>query len=226
MRGNSMARRLQRRRAAPCMLAGHIDEIGVIVTVHRRRRLRRTSRRSAAGIRRCSSASGSASSATQGDVFGVVGKKPIHLMKPEDREQRQQDRPTCGWTSAPCKRDEAEQRLRVGDAGRDRRAVARLPERPHSSRARSTTASAPSSCSRRCAATRRSRARRAWSPSATTQEEIAWHGGGATLRHTAIDPQMAIVVDVTFATDHPEHREEGDRRAQAGRRPGAQPRRG
>ena len=38
---------------------------------------------------------------------------------------------------------------------------------------------------------------------ATTQEEIAWHGGGAGVSATAVGAQMAIVVDVTFATDHP-----------------------
>src|SRR6185436_19348372 len=35
------------------------------------------------------------------------------------------------------------------------------------------------------------------------QEEIAWHGGGALVCAHCINPQMAIVVDVTFATDHP-----------------------
>jgi endoglucanase len=38
---------------------------------------------------------------------------------------------------------------------------------------------------------------------ATTQEEIAWHGGGAAICAQGIDPKIAIVVDVTFATDHP-----------------------
>ncbi len=49
---------------------------------------------------------------------------------------------------------------------------------------------------------------------ATTQEEIAWHGGGALVCTNCINPQMAIVVDVTFATDHPnmEKKEIGDHR--------------
>jgi putative aminopeptidase FrvX len=38
---------------------------------------------------------------------------------------------------------------------------------------------------------------------ATTQEEIAWHGGGAAICAQGINPQIALVVDVTFATDHP-----------------------
>ena len=38
---------------------------------------------------------------------------------------------------------------------------------------------------------------------ATVQEEIAYHGGGALVSAAALRPHMAIVVDVTFATDHP-----------------------
>ena len=53
---------------------------------------------------------------------------------------------------------------------------------------------------------------------ATTQEEIAWHGGGALVCTNCINPQMAIVVDVTFATDHPniEKKEIGDHRIGGG----------
>jgi endoglucanase len=39
---------------------------------------------------------------------------------------------------------------------------------------------------------------------ATTQEEIGYRGGGAGVCATCLGPQMAIVVDVTFATDHPQ----------------------
>ncbi len=38
---------------------------------------------------------------------------------------------------------------------------------------------------------------------ATTQEEIGYSGGGARVAAYAADAQMAIAVDVTFATDHP-----------------------
>ena len=38
---------------------------------------------------------------------------------------------------------------------------------------------------------------------ATTQEEIGWQGGGARTSAAAVDPDAAIVVDVTHATDHP-----------------------
>jgi endoglucanase len=53
---------------------------------------------------------------------------------------------------------------------------------------------------------------------ATTQEEIAWHGGGALVCAHCINPQVALVVDVTFATDHPniEKKEIGDHRIGGG----------
>lgn len=38
---------------------------------------------------------------------------------------------------------------------------------------------------------------------ATAQEEIALGGGGALISASSIRPEMAIVVDVTFAVDHP-----------------------
>ena len=53
---------------------------------------------------------------------------------------------------------------------------------------------------------------------ATTQEEIAWHGGGALVCTNCINPQMALVIDVTFATDHPsiEKKEIGDHKIGGG----------
>src|SRR5688500_17926153 len=97
------------------MLAGHIDEIGVIVTyiddegyayisgiggwdpqVLVAQRIRFIGRK--------------------GDVFGVVGKKPIHLMKTEDREKA--SKMTDLWVDigSPNKAD-AEARLSIGDPG-------------------------------------------------------------------------------------------------------------
>jgi endoglucanase len=38
---------------------------------------------------------------------------------------------------------------------------------------------------------------------ATTREEIAWSGGGARTSAVGLDPQVALVVDVTHATDYP-----------------------
>src|ERR1019366_5504868 len=39
---------------------------------------------------------------------------------------------------------------------------------------------------------------------ATTQEEIGYRGGGAGVCAACVNPKMALVVDVTFAIDHPQ----------------------
>src|SRR4029079_18735820 len=97
------------------MLAGHIDEIGVIVTyiddegyayiapiggwdpqVLVAQRIRFMGR--------------------NGDVFGVIGKKPIHLIKPDEREKA--SKMTDMWVDIGAStKAEAEERLTVGDAG-------------------------------------------------------------------------------------------------------------
>lgn len=136
-----------------------------------------------------------------GDVIGVVGKKPIHLMKSEDREHASKFADL--WVDiGATKRAEAEGRLSIGDPGvidsrshdfpNDRivsrsiddrigafivlEALRRYAEKPGAARVVAA---------------------------ATTQEEIAWHGGGALVCAHCVNPQIAIVVDVTFATDHP-----------------------
>src|SRR4051812_41062298 len=138
---------------------------------------------------------------TDGDVLGVVGKKPIHLMKSDDRERASKF--TDLWVDiGATSRAEAETRVSVGDAGvldsrtldfpNDRivsrsiddrigafvvlEALRRYAEKPGAARVVAA---------------------------ATTQEEIAWHGGGAAISAHGINPKIAIVVDVTFATDHP-----------------------
>jgi endoglucanase len=53
---------------------------------------------------------------------------------------------------------------------------------------------------------------------ATTQEEIGWHGGGALIAANATRPAMAIVVDVTHASDVPtiEKKEVGEQKLGGG----------
>ncbi len=206
--GNSIAE-VNPAGAPTIMLAGHIDEIGVIVTwidddgyayiagiggwdpqVLVGQRLRIIGR--------------------NGDVFGVIGKKPIHLMKEDEREKA--SKLTDLWIDlGAATRKEAEELISVGDAavidsrtiefpnGRivsrsidDRigafvvlEALRRYAERPGTAKVVAV---------------------------ATTQEEIAWRGGGAIVCASCVNPKMAIVVDVTFATDHPgmEKKEVGD----------------
>ena len=202
--------------AAPTiMLAGHIDEIGVIVTwidddgyayiapiggwdpqVLVGQRLRFLG--------------------ATGDVLGVVGKKPIHLMKPEDREKA--SKMTDLWVDiGATSRKEAEERLAVGDAGVIDSRTLEFPNGRIVSRSIDDRIGAfvVLEALRRYA--KKPGAARVVAV-ATTQEEIAWHGGGALISANGIRPAMAIAVDVTFATDHPglEKKEIGDHRIGGG----------
>ena len=158
-----------------------------------------------------------------GDVVGVVGKKPIHLMKNSDREHA--SKMTDLWVDiGAANRAEVEQRLSIGDAGVIDSKSVDFPNGRLVSR----------SIDNRIGAFVVLEALRRYAENpgparvvaaATVQEEIAWHGGGALVCAHCINPQMAIVVDVTFATDHPnlEKKELGEHKM--GSRPGDQSRR-
>ena len=183
------------------MLAGHIDEIGVIVTY-----IDDDGFAYIAGIGgwdpQVLVAQRIRFLARNGDVFGVVGKKPIHHIKLEDREKA--SKITDLWVDiGAASKAEAEQRLSIGDPGVIDSRTMEFPNGRIVSR----------SIDDRIGAFIVLEALRRYSETpgpahvvavATTQEEIAWHGGGALVCATCVDPTMAIVVDVTFATDHPE----------------------
>ena len=182
------------------MLAGHIDEIGVIVTYIDDdgyayiQGIGGWDPQVLVGQRVRFLGQG-------GDVFGVVGKKPIHLMKPEDREKA--SKMTDLWVDIGAgSRKEAEERLGVGDAGVIDSRTMEFPNGRIVSRSIDDRIGAfvVLEALRRYA--ERPGAAKVVAV-ATTQEEIAFHGGGALVCATCVSPQMAIVVDVTFATDHP-----------------------
>jgi len=186
--------------APTIMLAGHIDEIGVIVTyvdddgfiyigpiggwdpqVLVAQRIRFAGR--------------------DGDVLGVVGKKPIHLIKPDEREKA--SKMTDLWVDiGATSKTQALAMLSIGDPGVIDSRTIDLPNDRIVSRSIDDRIGAfvVLEALRRYAA----------DPGearvvavATTQEEIAYHGGGAKVGASQVNPAMAIVVDVTFATDHP-----------------------
>jgi putative aminopeptidase FrvX len=151
-----------------------------------------------------------------GDVFGVVGKKPIHLMKPDEREKVTR---ICDiWVDiGAVNRKEAEDRLMVGDSGV---IDSRTMEFPHGR-------IVSRSIDDRIGAFVVLEALRRYAENpgqarvvatATTMEEIAWHGGGALICTSCLGPQMAVIVDVTFATDHPsmDKKEVGDHKMGGG----------
>lgn len=198
--GNSIAE-INPNGSPTIMLAGHIDEIGVIVTyidddgyayigpiggwdpqVLVAQRIRFLGR--------------------NGDVFGVVGKKPIHVMKSEERDKA--SKMTDLWVDiGAASKKEAEKLLSVGDPGVIDSKSMEFPNNRLVSR----------SIDDRIGAFIVLEALRRYSEKpgaahvvavATTQEEIGYRGGGAGICATCLGPQMAIVVDVTFATDHPQ----------------------
>jgi endoglucanase len=197
------------------MLDGHIDEIGVIVTYIDDEGFVYIS---PIGGWDCQVLVGQRIrfAARGGDVIGVIGKKPVHLIKPSDRDAASKF--TDLWVDiGATSRKEADARLGVGDAGViDSRSLDfpgnRLVSRSIDDRIGAFVI---------LEALRRYKQNPGPArvvAAATTQEEIAWHGGGAIICTNCINPKVAICVDVTFATDHPsmEKKEIGDHRIGGG----------
>jgi endoglucanase len=183
------------------MLAGHIDEIGLMVThideegylyvegiggwdpqvlVGQRVKLL----------------------ARDGDVLGVIGKKPIHLIKGEEKEKA--SKVTDLWVDIGAGDREAVKRrgVRVGDPAVIDAPLLELTEDLIASRAIDNRIGAfvVLEALRLLGEDRPSASVTAV---ATTQEEIGYQGGGARTSAFRLEPQVALVVDVTFATDAP-----------------------
>jgi putative aminopeptidase FrvX len=192
------------------MLAGHIDEIGVMVShidddgfvsfdtiggwdpqVFVGQRVRLLGR--------------------QGPVLGVVGKKAIHIMDKDDREKASKVEDLWIDIGATSKA-EAERRIRIGDPGVLAAGVLEFPNGRLVSRSIDNRIGAFVVLEAlRLLATDRPTA--SVTAVATTQEEIAYTtGGGARTTAVGLNAKVAIVVDVTHATDHPgaEKKRHGD----------------
>jgi putative aminopeptidase FrvX len=197
------------------MLAGHIDEIGVMIThvddegylsfdaiggwdyqVFVGQRVILLGRK--------------------GQVTGVVGKKAIHLMEREEREKVSKVEDL--WIDIGAgNRAEAEGRVRIGDPGVLAAGVLEFPNGRLVSRCIDNRIGAFVVLEAlRILAQDRPRASVA--AVATTREEIAATGGGARSSANRLEPDVAIVVDVTHATDYPglEKRKHGDYRLGSG----------
>jgi putative aminopeptidase FrvX len=181
------------------MLSGHIDEIGVMVT-----------HIDDGGLLRFTSVGGWDSQVlvgqrvrlqTQsGEVVGVIGKKAIHVMEPEERKKVSEIKSL--WIDIGAKdADEAKRMVRVGDVGVLDQDLLELPNGRIASR----------SIDNRMGAFVVLEALRLLSEEenvaaevvavASVQEEIGLYGArGAAF---GLDPDAAIAVDVTHATDTP-----------------------
>lgn len=189
------------------MLAGHIDEIGLMVSyiddegylffsgvggwdsqVLVGQRVRLVGR--------------------TGEVIGVIGKKAIHLMKTEERDRVSKIDDL--WIDIGVKnRDEANALVRVGSVGVIDGPVYEFPHGRIVSRGLDNRIGAYTVLEAlRLLAADRPQATVA--AVATSQEEITF--AGAYTAAFSFDPQVAIIVDVTHATDSPgsDKRHSGD----------------
>lgn len=199
------------------MFAGHIDEIGVMVShidddgfvsfdtiggwdpqVFVGQRVRLLGR--------------------QGPVVGVVGKKAIHIMDKDDREKVSKVEDL--WIDVgAANRAEAERQLRIGDPGVLAAGVLEFPNGRLVSRSIDNRIGAFVVLEAlRLLAADRPPTGASVTAVATTREEIAATGGGARSSAVLLEPDVAIVIDVTHATDYPgiDKRRHGDYRLGGG----------
>ena len=152
-----------------------------------------------------------------GAVPGVIGKKPIHLLKPEERDKATKTRDLWVDLGASSAKEVNDLGVRVGDpmvldAGMIRLAGDRIVSRAIDNRigafvvleALRLLSEDPPEVAAFAVA--------------TVQEEIGFSGGGARSSAFSIEPDVALVVDVTFSTDVPdiEKKELGDHRIGGG----------
>ncbi len=182
------------------MFAGHIDEIGLMV-VHVDKE----------GYLYFSTIGGWDAQvlvgqrvvimAKAGPVEGVIGKKAIHLIRPDEREKV--SKPTDLWIDIGA-RDKADalKRIRVGDPAVLASSAMEFPNGRLVSRSIDNRIGAFVVLEALRLLAKKKPKVGAFAV-ATAQEEIAWAGGGARVSAVHINPKAAIVVDVTHATDHP-----------------------
>ncbi len=138
-----------------------------------------------------------------GDVSGVVGKKAIHLLEPEERTKASKIRQLWVDVGAGSRDEVGELGIRVGDPMVISQGMVRLAGDLIASRAIDDRIGAfvvletirllshdPPAASATAVA--------------TVQEEIGYQGGGARTSAYSLEPDVAIVVDVTFSTDVPD----------------------
>jgi endoglucanase len=145
-----------------------------------------------------------------GPVSGGIGQKAIHLMEKEDRDKVSKTTDLWIDIGAPT-RAEAEARIRIGDPGVLAAGVQEFPGGRLVSRSLDNRIGA-FVVLEALRLLSRQRPTATVTAVATAQEEIAYTGGGARTSATGLEADIAIVVDVTHATDYPgiEKKHHGD----------------
>jgi putative aminopeptidase FrvX len=182
------------------MLSGHLDEIGLMVT-----------HVDEAGLLRFTGVGGWDSQVLvgqrvrvltrNGEIKGVIGKKAIHVMEPEERKKVSELKSL--WIDVGAKDgDEAKEMVRVGDVGVLDHELLELPNSRIASRSLDNRMGAFVVLEvLRLLAEREESVAAEVVAVASVQEEIGLYGArGAAF---GLDPDAAIAVDVTHATDTP-----------------------
>ncbi|MDQ6746044.1 MAG: M20/M25/M40 family metallo-hydrolase [Actinomycetota bacterium] len=135
-----------------------------------------------------------------GPITGVIARKPIHLMKGDERKQMPEIKDLhidIGARDA----DEARERTRIGDSAVIDVAPVQLPGDRIVARALDNRVGCFVAAEAARIVAERDRAPGDITALAVAQEETSF--GGSRTSAFAHDPAVAIVVDVTFATDQP-----------------------
>ena len=190
------------------LLAGHIDEIGLMIT-----HIDDDGFLSFAGVGGWDSqvlvGQRIRLLGKQGELIGVIGKKPIHLMKGDERERASKIEDM--WIDIGVRsKAEARELVRVGSVGVIDGTIYELPHRRIVSRGLDNRIGA-FTVVEALRLLSEDRPQASVAAVATSQEEVGDFVGARTAAFS-FDPQVAIVVDVTFATDHPDanKRRQGD----------------
>ena len=139
----------------------------------------------------------------KGDVPGVIGRKAIHLIEPKERDKAVKVKKLWVDVGAGSREELKDLGVRVGDpavldAGMVRLAGDRVASRAIDNRVGAFVVLE----ALRLVAEGEGRA--GVVAVATAQEEIGYSGGGARASAFGLSPDVALVVDVTHATDVPE----------------------
>lgn len=138
-----------------------------------------------------------------GDVPGVIGKKAVHLMTADDRKKASRTKDLWVDVGAGSRDQVTELGIRVGDPMVLSQRMVRLAGDRIASRAVDNRIGAYVVLEALRLLADDPPAAEATAV-ATVQEEIGYTGGGARTSAYALEPEVAIVVDVTFSTDVPD----------------------
>jgi putative aminopeptidase FrvX len=136
----------------------------------------------------------------EGRIAGVVGKKPIHLMRDDDRKKVPQLKDLHVDIGA-ADGDEARRLVRIGDVAVIDAEPVELPNGRYISRSFDNRLGCYVALESARLVSEAGGATGDVFAVAVTQEEITF--GGARTTAYSLEPDIAIVVDVTFATDQP-----------------------